>query len=335
MYRESSGILLTGDVVHFELADFEKIVRHPSMLEVFKQFETDSKYKSKLWAILNKPCDMVHDSSGRRFKNNLFLAPLLGFKVALKTGVLGFFPHQEEGPNAYKAFIEAYKKYLQQQAFETCPKEKDEKQGDYIRRIQTAILTPILTALESKVEDLKEDGDDPNDILQTLKDKTAPGSAPHTSIVDFEQSTAWMRAKERFQTQADEAVKLNKKIVIPKDKSVIATLSSLCLNQMDSSGIFFYEPDPRISNVEYDLAYLIQLENLLTIKISNEMIESGQLVQLLTDKRRVLLDENFSDRLLNIMGNFFSKIGTGDVLVDDVLETYIKVYPDEFVFGVD
>ena len=60
------------------------------------------------------------------------------------------------------------------------------------------------------------------------------------------------------------------------------------------------------------------------------MQRSGKLSRLLIEKRIASLKKNFSDRLLNIMGNYFSKIGTSDVMVNKVLHLYKKIYPSNF-----
>ena len=99
---------------------------------------------------------------------------------------------------------------------------------------------------------------------------------------------------------------------------------------MDSQGIFFYEPKKNLSKLNYDLSYIIQLEDIISLKINEKVQKSGKLFNLLIEKRVVSLTENFSDRLLNIMGNFFSKIGTEDIRSEELLDLYVKTYPDSF-----
>lgn len=85
-----------------------------------------------------------------------------------------------------------------------------------------------------------------------------------------------------------------------------------------------------IFNPDYYLSYMIQLGDLITLKIAQSVKKIGELSQLLQNKREAMLTSNFSDRLLNIMGNYFSKIGTPDVMSHEVFMLYKKVYPGEF-----
>ena len=106
--------LKTGDVVSLGIDDFKKIVRHESIIDLFKQYSDDSKYKHCLWSVLNKACDMVHDEQkGRCFKNNLFLAPLQGLRDVLRERTLGKqLVAQRNAPSPKKFFIDSYKKFL-------------------------------------------------------------------------------------------------------------------------------------------------------------------------------------------------------------------------------
>ena len=100
---------------------------------------------------------------------------------------------------------------------------------------------------------------------------------------------------------------------------------------MDSRGFFYYEPDNSLSKQDHDLSYIIQLDDMISLKIKEDIKKDGELIKLLKKNRVVSLTENFSDRLLNIMGNFFSKIGTPDVNSSEIIELYVKSYHGSFV----
>ena len=75
-----------------------------------------------------------------------------------------------------------------------------------------------------------------------------------------------------------------------------------------------------------DFSFVIELEDLITFKISEESVKSGSVVDILKQKRLVGLSRNYSDRLQNIMGYYYSKIGTADVQGQDVIELYTKCF---------
>ena len=107
--------LRTGDIVKLELCDFKEIVRDNAILKLFKSYENNPQYNQKLWAVLNKPCDMVHyedEKTIRYFKNNLFLSPLQKLKDALRKGTLGSILHIEDTPNAKEFLLKTYKKFI-------------------------------------------------------------------------------------------------------------------------------------------------------------------------------------------------------------------------------
>jgi hypothetical protein len=113
----------------------------------------------------------------------------------------------------------------------------------------------------------------------------------------------------------------------------LESINELFLNQQDSKGIFYFEPSIDLFNKEVnDFSYFIEIEDILTLKISEESIQNGQLVQLLSANRVVGLTRNFSDRLQNIMGNYFSKIGTADVKASGILALYSECF-EKFSFG--
>ena len=161
----------------------------------------------------------------------------------------------------------------------------------------------------------------PSQLLDYLIEYTEKNDEIKKSLNDFKESEIWSKSDLENQTES-------KKIVLKlkaKDK-----LAKLCLNQLDSQGVFYYQPSKGLSETKYDLSYIIQLEDMITLKIDEKFQDSNNLVELLKKNRIVSLTENFSDRLLNIMGNFFSKIGTNDVMSDEIMDLYVKSYPDSF-----
>lgn len=323
--------LRTGDVVRLKLEDFQKIVRHEPILAVFKQFAEIETYSECLWAILNQPCDLVHDLEQQRtIKSNLFIAPLVGLKVALKKEMCGRLLHLDKLPKVTELFQASFKSFFHEKTRKETVRAAGEVEGTYWKRVKSTVDTAV-----GKIAEIIKDGEgqfqDLQDVLSSLKEMfsvEAPAMAP--MLDEFEKHGAWKGALEKYEGAIKEIESKNKAIILADDEQKRDTLAKLCNNQLDRQGIFFYEPSKSISTEEGDLAYVIQLQDMLTVKIKAEALTSGQLFELLKSTRKLSLTENFSDRLLNIMGNYFSKIGTQDVHANRVLELYSQVYPDKF-----
>lgn len=138
----------------------------------------------------------------------------------------------------------------------------------------------------------------------------------------------WKKGVAKFETTKAEAEKRNNSLILKANAQ--DRLASLGLNQLDSRGVFFYEPHTEISSKATDLAFVVLLQDMITVKVKKESQTDGSLYKLLLGKRALSLSENFSDRLLNIMGNYFSKIGTGDVRADKVVELYSTTFAGHF-----
>lgn len=335
MYNEGNPtLLLTGDIVRLELADFKSFVRHESFLNVLAQFEGDENYTSRLWAVLNQPCDMVHDpTKGRIFKSNLFLCPLQGLRSALKKGALGDIVHYESLKKPENALTEAYRKYFTEKVKRENPQPEGESPKDYNIRLNRDLIHPALERIESELATVSGQFHDPQDVLNALKEYYESDNNLVQSLAEFETTETWGRTVQDYQKSLEIAEKKNKSIILKSDAK--NKLPTLYLNQLDSQGIFFYEPHKNISQPEHDLSYVILLQDLLTVKVKKESQNNGTLFELLKQKRVLSLTENFSDRLLNIMGNYFSKIGTGDVRPEKIIELYTDVYAGEFFIGED
>lgn len=337
MYRtEPSDCLATGDIVYLDLAEIKSILRYETIAPVLEQFLNDANYTKGLWAVLNQPCDLVHsDASNRRIKSSLFIVPLQGLRAAFKKGLPTDLLHLQSAPSPIKAVTDSFRKYLVEISKAQNPPAAGEAVGAYEKRIQTTIVHPIMESIAEIIKPIESEIEDPNDLLETLVDATQSMQNTHQALSDFRNNKIWLTARKHY----DEAIAANtehsKNIILKSDQNSKNMLAKLCLNQLDSQGIFFYEPNKNISTQETDLAFIIKLDDMLSIKIKKELLDNGGLFSLLMKKRVVSLTENFSDRLLNIMGTYFSKIGTTDVMSSDVLDLYCQVFPETFFVGVD
>ena len=329
MYESSAPeCLRTGDVVCLASADFKEFVKHSPMLAVLKQFEENESYAPKFWAVLNKPCDMVH-GGGRVFKSNLFLAPLLGFKLALKRELFGDgLLSLKQVPKSKDVLIEAYRVHMLSAVEKEHPKGDQEKRAAHRLRID-AFVAPAVAKLREIIESSDEESESPEQLLRDLIEFTKEEPNISSSLAGFASDRGWLSALKKYDETKVAAQVQDGKIVL-KASAAKGPLADLCLNQMDSKGIFFFEPHSDLSSKGTDLAFIIELQNMLTLKIKQSALDDGALFKMLMDKRRVSLTENFSDRLLNIMGNYFSKIGTDDVMVDEVIRAYKEQFPNEF-----
>lgn len=323
MYDGAPSILRTGDVVRLSPEDFRKFVRYESILPLIDDYSGNPDYAAHLWAVLNKPCDMVHDES-RQFKNNLFLAPLQGFRSTMIKGPFRHFRHIPEKQPPQKAFLDLYRKYLAERARSEIAELEGEKPGEYSRRINQEYIDPIIGPLKEQMDSIDDPSEDPDNFMSYLKAFLEEQESLLSDVASFEDTPPWQKTRDQYAKLAKDKSKILFK------NSEAQEFSNLCLNQYDSKGVFFYEPHPAISSKDTDLTFIIQLEDMITVKVKDEAQKEGELVQLLSQNRLVSLTENFSDRLLNIMGNFFSKIGTNDVSSKPILSMYQNIYPDSF-----
>lgn len=335
MYAETqSDLLRTGDIIKLDLDDFKTIVRHESILPLLKQFNDEPAYVSKYWALLNQPCDMVHDpDKGRHLRSNLFLSPLQGLRSALRKGALGDLVHFESVKMPENVFTETYKTYLTDKAKRENPKPEAEAAKDYYPRLNRQFVEPAVSRIENDLAPVKGQFKDPNDVISTLKEYLKSDTNLTQSLNELEATEIWQKAIEKYQKEKEEAEKRNNSLTLKADAK--DKLAALALNQLDSQGVFFYEPHARISKSDIDLSYVVLMQDMLTLKIDKEALSSGHLYDLLKKNRVLSLTENFSDRLLNIMGNYFSKIGTGDVRSDRIIELYTNTYRGQFFASED
>lgn len=332
MYQEPSGRdLHTGDIVRLSIEDFKKILRYESMERVLEQYLKDPNYSTGLWAILNQPCDMVHDDEKKRqMKGSLFLAPLQGLRAALKKGIpAGDVLHYINMPKVENVLTDSYRSYLEIQTRTDNPRPKEESNADYQKRINGDYINPAIDGVKRVIQPIIDETEEPTDLLEVLVDSTKEHPTMNDSLKSFASSTEWTKAIEKFNEQKKQVEDRNNLIIL-KSKSSEDILAKLCLNQLDSQGLFFFEPHPKISDPKHDLAFVIKLDDLLTLKINKDVLAKGDLHKILVERRHLCLTENFSDRLLNIMGNYFSKIGTNDVMSGTVLDLYTQIYPDTF-----
>lgn len=347
MYRDTSvgdeSRLRTGDVVELGVDDFELILKNfPILKPLLESYAENPRYKSKLWAILNKPCDMVHSGS-QKFKSNLFLCPLQSFRKELKKEHI--FDEYISPPlgmkNPADELMDIYSSYLERKAKEVYPIESDtpkpqkkefgQKRKEFVSTEGDWAWSEVFSSFE-EVEKLELYEKSLSSFLETLEEENESGEYDFfiEFIKNLETDDNWKEYKTKYHAMIDgiDEVRINSK----KTTDLVQTVF---INQMETKGMFYFEPHVELYSEELcDFSYFIELEDIMTLKLKQEMIDSGNLVKLLQDKRKVGLSRNFSDRLQNIMGYFFSKIGTKDVKGSDVLGIYDECF-DTFHYDKD
>jgi len=313
--------LRTGDVLKLTNDDFKYLAKHESIKELFNEFFQTEIFKHGYWAIINKPCDMVETKDGSRtFDTNLLLCPLRGFKSALKENILKGFLEQNIKPprdEFIRLFKEEQKMFFHKQTKDTIKDhyERERRAKDFAN--ETAKRIKELTTTERTTPQLFAAA-----LLEILK----RNKFQKDRVISIVNSDPWARYIIQFETSSKQQAKLK------LDKNGIKSFASLCLNQFDSKGIFFYEPHNSISNKDIDLSFIIKLDEMISFKIRPDLIYHRRVSEFLRKKKILGLKENFSDRLLNIVGNYFSKIGTSDVSFTPILELYKKTNPGELEY---
>lgn len=347
MYRDTSIVeemrLRTGDVIELGVADFEKILKSfPILKPLLESYAGNAKYKSQLWTVLNKPCDMVHSES-QKFKSNLFLCPLQSFRRELKkehifdeyiSPPLGMENPADELKKIYVEYLEQKAKTIFPINSETPKKDKKglgEKRKEFIKTEIGWAWDEVFSSFE-EVEKLELYEKSLSSFIQKLEEENASGEYDFfiNFIKSLESSDSWKDYKIKYHAMIDgiDEVRINSK----KTTDLVQTVF---INQMETKGMFYFEPHFNLYSEELcDFSYFIELEDIMTLKLKQDVIDSGELVKLLQHKRKVGLSRNFSDRLQNIMGYFFSKIGTKDVKGSDVLGIYDESF-DTFHYDKD
>ncbi len=340
MYRkfdsEPEKRLRTGDVVRLELADFKSILKSYELLEpLLKSYDQNPKYKSQLWAILNKPCDMVHDGSQKFKSSSLFLAPLQSFKGELrKDKVFSDFVLPPLNVVPFKTFLndfgDKYFKSMGEKFFpfplDATPLQKKEVGGK-----RSTFKNDHYQWVRTEIFDKFEGNEVPEILDQILGQFTTTLDKKKYSVIiqfltDLLKDASWDKYKKDF------ALSVKQSTEVRLDSSKINEMArSVFINQMEIRGRFYYEPHQSLySEAVDDFSYIIELEDLITLKVTEESVKKGTLVNLLKKKRLVGLTRNYSDRLQNIMGYYYSKIGTADVESKNVLALYNDCY-DSFL----
>lgn len=232
-----------------------------------------------------------------------------------------------------KVLTDTFHKYFFNKAKDEIPNDSGMPLEKYNKKLNKEIINPAVTKIKELIEGAKSEIVSPSELLKGLIKFTESEEEIQKDLKSFRESNIWKEELNKYNKKQNEVQENNSKVIL---KSQAKTkIGALALNQMDSKGIFFYEPMDRISDPKYDLAYIIQLQDLITLKITKKVQENGDLFNLLIQKRVAMLTSNFSDRLLNIMGNSFSKIGTPDIMSDDILVLYKNVYPGDFYTSIN
>ncbi len=343
MYRdiEDDSRLRTGDVVLLDIKSFEKILRNFTLLKpLLESYQKNSKYQSNFWAILNKPCDMVHEGSQRFKSSSLFLAPLQSFLGEMKKERLfsEFVLSPRTIPSVTKALISVYGDHLKKVATELFPLPDNATSSDKanLGKNKSIFREGQLTWAKANVFagfNETESVEIVETALMAYAEKLVDDDQKYFRdfCLSLNNNVDWLEYKKEYDDQVKGVVEIR---VNPETLTELTKM--VFLNQMEIRGRFYYEPNINLYNKEVnDFSYIIELEDLMTMKVDERMVDSGDLVELLKNNRLVGLSRNYSDRLQNIMGHYYSKIGTPDVTAINVLGIYDKCfdffipYPDK------
>lgn len=340
MYRsfdeEPEKRLRTGDIVRLDLNDFRAILKNYELLEpLLKSYDLNPKYKSKLWAILNKPCDMVHDGTQRFKSSSLFLAPLQSFLGELrKDRIFAEYVLPPKTIEPIKDFLISLSKnyfYGEANRFFTCDPKASLEEKKSIKEQRTNfqdihhawILEEVLNFLDGN-----EAPDTTEEVFTLFSETEAVKGLPHIEgfLKNLPNETKWIDYKKNYEQTVKEMgeIHLNPKTINEMSKTIF-------VNQMEIRGRFYYEPHASLFSSEVnDFSYILELEDMITLKVSESAVSNGSLVDLLKEKRLVGLTRNYSDRLQNIMGYYYSKIGTADIQSKVVLALYDECFDHFF-----
>jgi hypothetical protein len=316
--------LKTGDVVELTSADLNKILEHNPMKNLIRQFDRDKPNRPKYWAILNKACDMAHNEK-QKFTTNLFLCPLQGLREQIQRGQLKRIRYIETAKSPAQKFKDILRSNLKEIVKKALQKEKDETGKEFGQRLEKEINNKF-TPTAHIVDQIKKE-DNPNNFENAIiaSASSDPGLRDYfTGLFSGNSWSNYLKNYSRIQS-------ISSNIIFKEGAS--DTISKLCNNQLESDGIFFYEPHLKLLKKDYDIAYVIELEDILTLKIKSKIQNTGELGALLKEKRILSLKPIFSSRLQNMMGAYLSKIGTDDILSQNVLDLYKNYYKKDMYFS--
>lgn len=336
MYKhptEDSG-LDSGDVVLLDRKFFEKFSRSRSILPLIRQFLKDPNYKSHYWALLNKSCDMVHDQKTKRvFDSSLFLCPLKNFITLFGPNELlsdCVCKESSDQQTPYKKIHSLYEDFASRHIRKelpfdkTLPKDKKIVLQKTIEKSKEAMLSYFREIISD--ESIEYEFVFPQ-LKKWLKEETMSREAL-VALEDFVKEHEFSNRWKKFQETMEDQEKRKGSITIKNDK--IKKLTKFFCNQNDSDGHFFYEPSELLSSSSSGLCFFIKLSDMVTLKTKKEFQEDGSLEKYLRENRKLKLNPIFSGRLLNILGNYFSKIGTPDIGAFPILNIYSEMLGDKF-----
>ena len=318
--------LTTGDVIELTTSDLRKFLEHNTMKSLIKQFDKDKKDRPKFWAILNKACDMAHKDN-QKFTTNLFLCPLQGLREQIRRGPLKRIRYIETNKSPAQKFKGILETDIKKETSKSLKKIGAETDQEFGKRKQTEVQNS-LSPVYSYVEQIKKE-DDPTDFEIAIIGSASSNEEVQEYFKGLFKSNPWCNYLKDYKR-----IQRSSSLLILKENAFSA-ISKLCNNQLESDGLFFYEPHPKLLKKSYDLAYVIEFEDLLTLKIKEKFQASGELVKFLEDKRILSLKPLFSSRLQNMMGVYFSKIGTDDILSQNVLNLYENYFKKDMFLSVN
>ena len=115
----------------------------------------------------------------------------------------------------------------------------------------------------------------PHDLLESIEQEAPEPICK--DLNDFKNSEIWKDALKKFKESYFKKRQIEENIVL--SKSAEKRITSLVLNQLDSEGIFYYEPSIHISDEKRDISYLIQIEDMITIKNKSKYAEVRKVIQ--------------------------------------------------------
>lgn len=328
MYKSGlKSSLSTGDIFKFDSAFFKEFSKYKEILSVIDSFSSNEDYTSGYWTLLNKPCDMVHNpEADRYFDDNLILCPLRNFLSCFDSDgpLYDCVQKQTAEIQPHKMLLNTYEDFTNDFMNSNFKVIGTKEEKALIVELRKNAKNSMIEYFGKIFDEVDISINEIENKLSKLNETEPPETLKQIQFVAFQKNLTlnqkWIKYRERL--MATKAIKGP----IQLKKSGLSKVSNITLNQTDTQGLFFFEPHKKLITSN-DISYIIELQELITWKVKKEKVSSGLLHKALLEKRVLCLTDNFSDRLLNIMGNYFSKIGTSDVSASPI----VKLYEDNFV----
>ncbi|MXZ51245.1 MAG: hypothetical protein F4Z09_10645, partial [Rhodobacteraceae bacterium] len=182
-----------------------------------------------------------------------FLVPLQMLRTALRKGTLGDLLYSEDLIAPENLLTDAYKKYFSKKARYKNPYDSAISQKQYYVDLNKTVIDPAVDKIKELIEGQVNEIDSPSELLNGLIKLTESDEEIQEDLKSFKESDEWQEELNKYNKKQKEVQEKNTKVIFktqPKNK-----IAALALNQLDSQGIFFYEPMINIFNPDHDLAY--------------------------------------------------------------------------------